>query len=712
MHRTQTQQVIRFFVSIVTIITMMFSPAVRMPSVQAEGSSPHLHAILAKNQVELFEFIPNSAVQLTVTDGDNPNPFDQQVNVDDNGYLKQVFDGFQLANGMTILAQEGEGEDAVSKELALTPVAFTGVNYQADTLSGVGPANQELTVRLSTPVSDPVEFTVQSDASGDWTLSDLDGYNFIPGGEDISAEYIDGDGDSIYAEPALPFFILNVADDTIELVNFPAGEGETATVSISDADDVERKTMEVSINSPDSIKIGRDQHEQDLQPGWTVTVEDDSIDRSHTLTIPALAVGETDIENGVVHGTANSGLGLIVYAFPGDLRYYLPVTSADGAWSADFHPYVADFASFENVYVMVAYYNDDSDCVYAAQLPVPIFQASLVHNWIQGWNFTPNAAISATISGQTGEPLTAIADENGFFMIEGNQSGIDLVPEMTITISDGINTRELTLAAVTLDSVDLETNIITGTAPLGADVIVNVDSDEGHHWIPVQADETGGQWSADFSTQGFQLKPGMGFYATLADTDGDLTFSELTPAHIDVWLDSNNISGYEWPYGVDLAVAVTDDQGETVFSDHKTTTEQDGNPNIGLADFTVPQDTPLQPGMKITMTAGRMVRSTTIQDLAAPTINVGDDTLSGTAIQGAHIWSCVDTQNGCIYRDTTAAADGSYVLDYSQPVEDAYDLVPGDRGGINWDDGMNNQTSRSWKILKSQHSRQPQWPLD
>jgi hypothetical protein len=146
MHRTKTQQVIRFFVSIVTIISMLISPAAKMANVLAEDPpAPHLKAIAVKNQVEMFDFTANSSLQLTVVDGENTILFDQSVVMDDHGYAEQVFSDFGLVPGMTITASEA-GNPTNTKVLELADLTLGSVNLETNTIAGIAPINTEFDV--------------------------------------------------------------------------------------------------------------------------------------------------------------------------------------------------------------------------------------------------------------------------------------------------------------------------------------------------------------------------------------------------------------------------------------------------------------------------------------------------------------------------------------------------------------------------------------
>ena len=94
----------------------------------------------------------------------------------------------------------------------------------------------------------------------------------------------------------------------------------------------------------------------------------------------------------------------------------------------------------------------------------------------------------------------------------------DIVPGTVLTVTDGIYTKTLTVAPLTVTAVDPDTDTVSGVADPGSEVHVGHVCDEnGCAFRRVTADATG-NWLADFSIPGedgdeqnlFDIRPGTG----------------------------------------------------------------------------------------------------------------------------------------------------------------------------------------------------------
>lgn len=331
-----------------------------------------------------------------------------------------------------------------------------------------------------------------------------------------------------------------------------------------------------------------------------------------------------------------------------------------------------------------------------------VIQASLTYGSISGQNFIADSTVTMTIIDSEKNTVfdkEVPVDESGGFFIDGLE-GFAFEPGLEITVDGGsAGIKELTLQALTLDSADLGTGEVSGTALNGSQVSVIAGNEQGGKQIDAMAGEND-IWVVDFTPGGeddFELLSDMHFDAALTDADGDQTFAQLTSANMDVWLDSNTVSAYDFPVDVVVELAIKAGDETVYYSDSQMPEEFWNNPNLGFVDFRLPEGYSLQPGQKVIIQSGNMVRRTTVQDLSPIAVDLDADTLSGSAAPGAMIWGCLFTESGCIFRDAIAGQDGIFTLDYSTG-EDSYDLSPGDEGRVNWSDGQGNNTSRAWHV--------------
>jgi len=107
-------------------------------------------------------------------------------------------------------------------------------------------------------------------------------------------------------------------------------------------------------------------------------------------------------------------------------------------------------------------------------------------------------------------------------------TAITLGPGLHLNMTDGVTTKELTTVNLEVTSVDVDTEVISGTADPGADLNVHIlGAGVGRH---EQADGAG-NWLADFSVPGdegwesptYDIQPGDFGIAAIADNDSDET---------------------------------------------------------------------------------------------------------------------------------------------------------------------------------------------
>jgi len=100
-------------------------------------------------------------------------------------------------------------------------------------------------------------------------------------------------------------------------------------------------------------------------------------------------------------------------------------------------------------------------------------------------------------------------------------TGYDLKPGDIVTLTDGVLTKTLMVSILTITSVDVELDQISGYAE--PDVVLRLPyTSEG---ISITADPNG-NWFADLGNYGYDVQPGDMMLAEEFDTDGDLTIYE------------------------------------------------------------------------------------------------------------------------------------------------------------------------------------------
>jgi len=169
-----------------------------------------------------------------------------------------------------------------------------------------------------------------------------------------------------------------------------------------------------------------------------------------------------------------------------------------------------------------------------------------------------------------GESRTA--DENGFVWVSIWEHRQDLVPGTYIVVSDSVNTKDLVVEQVSIDSVDPQGNILRGTKPPGKSVWVVANNDPENCGVTVEADSSD-MWEVIFN-ESCSITADMVFYAQVMDYEDDT--SEANPDFIDGWHDgaegighanSCNVSGFALDTNDrerDLQISVLSDGNEVV----------------------------------------------------------------------------------------------------------------------------------------------------
>lgn len=154
--------------------------------------------------------------------------------------------------------------------------------------------------------------------------------------------------------------------------------------------------------------------------------------------------------------------------------------------------------------------------------PPPNVQTSIIGNWVylEGW--TPGSVVQldvgsvhvdVAIDGSAGFPDTA--------SVQFAADVLHIVPGMWISASDGTTTKTLDVAEVTITGIDMVNNVVTGRAPVGAEMMVYI-ADGPWQLVDVTADASG-NWRAEFAVA---LASARNIFAAVIDEDGDQTITE------------------------------------------------------------------------------------------------------------------------------------------------------------------------------------------
>lgn len=295
--------------------------------------------------------------------------------------------------------------------------------------------------------------------------------------------------------------------------------------------------------------------------------------------------------------------------------------------------------------------------------PTPTIAGDLTCDNVFGHDFAANGLVDITVkdapAGNVAFAGSAPTDGTGHFDRNCDLDGVDLVPGMEITVTDGVATKVLELVGITIDDVDLTTDVVSGTAPADAPVNVSVHQGSDSAELGVVAD-TSGNWTADFAGT-FDIDGGTGVNADTADGDGDSTFVEVRGRSIHAHLHPDRgVGGNHFTPDDSVTVEIFEAPGGTLlFGPQSFPTDGQGTFFVEPHEHGVP----LAPGNVVTATddAAPITKELVLVTLSIDAVDYDLDTVSGTADPGADVF--VQVSAGANLQ-VTADGSGSWTADF------------------------------------------------
>jgi hypothetical protein len=524
-------------------------------------------------------------------------------------------------------------------------------------------------------------------------------------------------------------------------------EGEEVTVTVDDGSTSQSWTINVGerahpdppwwFEARDDLGTNFELHLEgvfDLAPGQTVIATSPSAQKS--VEIVPVSIDDIDLVNDTVTGSAPVGTDVQV-------TIHQPwQDSVARRWTGGVSPWTVDFGEESDdgwgtadlvprTVVSTDVWDDDGD-------------ASAINGYVPQPTFTVQAPFDIWSSNDDwglwadGTPVHIVVDgdddpDNGikFDVDTAIESwgeapwetgfGIhtepdEIIPGDVVTVTVGDTTKVLHVVDIAIEGVDEDGDVVSGYAPPGSRVEVNVGNEEGGANRSVDADPVSGSWEADFSRPGdedheqdtWDLQPGVGASAQVFDDDDDSTqagwgVEEPRLPTFSVRMESNEVFGYDWPW--DTAVTLTVDDPATPQQVDYTEVAFPGpaewDPSQSLAVFS-PQQAgfQIQPGFHVEMTDGDTVKTHTVTDIAVAEIDPTEDTVSGHALPNVDVHVSVAD---CGERSIRSDADGWWLADFAAPGEEEWeqsvcDIVPGTQGDAQELDEDGDETHIVWRL--------------
>ena len=435
----------------------------------------------------------------------------------------------------------------------------------------------------------------------------------------------------------------------------------------------------------------------DIAEGSVIVVtDDDDTEKTHTVT--ALAITGADETLDRVSGTAAAGTD--VHVWVNETGASQDVTATDGTWVADFAG-EADLGPGSNGGAEQG--DDDGDSTHIAwQISNPTVNVDPRNDGVWGDGWTPNGEV--TISVNDVEHSTLLADDYGNFGEGWDLMGLDLVADDKVEATQGDVTKTHMVTSLAITGIDVDTEIMTGTADGPFDVWVH-DTDAWRH-----LDHAGGGWSIDWSVPAYDedgngtadLEPGTNGNSTECDDDGDCTWADWRVANpsFSVRIDEGEVHGYTWPLGIDVTLEIDDlTNGEGV--DYSATLSPEPapwDPAQTWVQFRPGEDGfILEAGQIVTMGNGEVTKIHVVTPLVTTTVDVDADTVEGTT--GPDTYLTVQIYDGGPSHEVMSDEVGNWLADYSPGAEQGeWDIVPGTQGEASEYDEDGDSTKQGWNV--------------
>lgn len=642
---------------------------------------------------------------------------------------------FDIQPGDVVTVTEG----AITKTHTVTNVEITNIDMDTEVVHGTADPDTNVDVWACNDVLCANRHVI-TNGTGQWQADfstagaqsdEQDTYNFDPGTW-ADCGQPDSDGDTTQFWKGIPNPIVGVRPNG-DVVEGWGGwvDGTTVTIKI-DSDDAGTtpditKTAVVGPApwNPDDIRFEYNfSGEYDIKPGDTVTVTDGTLTK--TLLVSIHQITGYDLDTDMVYGASDPSARVDVWSCDehGCYNRHLTADEITGEWSADFaNPGTEDDEQdivdlVRGTWIDSSQPDEDGDqTMHGFSIPNPRFGVRPSDNYVEGWDWNLGTEVTIEIDEDhdgnpeasqtvTVGPAPWNPNETHF---EYNFSGnFDIQPGHKVTVSDGVTTKELVVSTHAITGYDLDADLVYGKSTPGSRVDIWVCDDHNCYNRHLTADETTGDWTADYAnpgTQGdeqdlFDIAPEIWMDSNEFDEDGDVTYfgMHIPNPHIEASLQNNWISAREWAKDAEVTLEIDDASNGLGGIDYTTTAIMEqapwnpGDPNdiVGLFDL----DTfTLGAGDVITvygdMNGGTITKELTVTTFKVTTFNLVANTITGTAASNAYVEACVNIPNDCFHRDTTASGTGAWTVNFSPD----HDLVSGDNG---WAAEYDADSDRMW----------------
>jgi hypothetical protein len=272
----------------------------------------------------------------------------------------------------------------------------------------------------------------------------------------------------------------------------------------------------------------------------------------------------------------------------------------------------------------------------------------------------------------------------------------DIQPGCTVSVSAGGYYKTLLVANLSVATIDIPGNKITGTTDPGDNLNLWIDvfnSSFAGMSVPV---DLFGHWEADFDSE-YTLQLGDGFRIFRYDGYGDATVVDWRLPTVEVFPEDDVVAGSDWPINTTATITIHDPDAPQGTLDY-TTSQAVGSTswtfNKKYVYVNLGSIYDIHPGCVVSVSAGGFTKTLTVANLKVTNIDLANSTISGTTDPGVNLWIGVFNSS---FAGMSIAVDpyGGWTADFAGH---GYTLKPADAGRLSQKDDDGDATDVDWSL--------------
>lgn len=254
-----------------------------------------------------------------------------------------------------------------------------------------------------------------------------------------------------------------------------------------------------------------------------------------------------------------------------------------------------------------------------------------------------------------------------------------------VTATGGSTTKQVTVSNLLITSVDLGTDIVSGTADANVTVSIWVCPNGVCVFRNETVDGTG-HWSTNFSIPGEEsweqgtadIGPGAWIDSAIWEVDGDGTiFAWSVPGTANptfgVRPEGDHVEGWGWPLEGPVTIEIDDPitPENPDFQKSTVVTICEGKPNLTCMSVDFAGEFDIKPGDLVRVISSFSQKEHIVSSHTITDVDLNTDIVSGIAEPGqiVNIWTCWRGGPPCANRDETADGTGRWSTNFSLPGE-------------------------------------------